>query len=67
MVIYVLSGWICAVAPIGCQPMPILFPEYYETEAACLRRIDFFKNNTNYVLSSDLKCETIEIELPPQS
>ncbi len=67
MVIYVLTGWICAVAPIGCMHTPFLFPEDYKTAEACLRRIDFFKNNTNYILSHDLKCEPKEIDSPAQS
>lgn len=65
MIVYVLTGWICAVAPIGCTHTPFLFfPEIYKTEDDCLHRVEFFKNNTKYILSHDLKCEPKTIDLP---
>jgi hypothetical protein len=66
MVIYILTGWVCAIA-LGCdRPLPA-FPEIYPTEQECEVRADWIRHNTKYVLSSDLKCKREEVELPAQS
>jgi hypothetical protein len=65
MIVFVLTGWICAIAPVGCDHTPFLMgEEIYKIEADCQHRIDFFKHNTKYIISSDLMCERRTIEIP---